>query len=85
MPEPNTTTEQEDKIKAGQRRINFIWEFTQGIIAISITGAQIYCSVNKISSPELTNAFFLIASIYFIRTNHSLIGGVGAKRADEHR
>lgn len=67
------------KKTAGQRRINLIWEFTQGIIAVAITGAKIYCSIKTIESPELTNAFFLIVSMYFVRTNHHLIGGVGSK------
>lgn len=73
------------KKTAGQRRINLIWEFTQGIIAVSITAAKIYCSINKIESPELTNAFFLIVSMYFVRTNHQRVGGVGAKEDDQVR
>lgn len=82
---PNGTEAQQDKTRAGQRRINLIWEFTQGIIAIGITSAKIYCSINKIESPELTNAFFLIVSMYFVRTNHHLIGGTGAKEFNEQR
>jgi hypothetical protein len=73
------------KKTAGQRRINLIWEFTQGIIAVAITAAKIYCSINKIDSPELTNAFFLIVSMYFVRTNHHLIGGVGTKEENQTR
>lgn len=79
------TIEQQDKTRAGQRRINLIWEITQGTIAIGITSAKIYCSINGIESPELTNAFFLIVSMYFVRTNHHLIGGTGAKPSDEQR
>jgi hypothetical protein len=82
---PENTIEQQDKTKAGQRRINLIWEFTQGLIAIGITMAKIYCSINKIESAELTNAFFLIVSMYFVRTNHHLIGGVGTKESSEQR
>ena len=74
-----TTTEQEDIVTAGQRRINIIWEITQAIIAIGITGSIIYCAVAKSTSPELTNAFFLIVGFYFSRTNHSAVGGVGPK------
>jgi hypothetical protein len=73
------------KKTAGQRRINMIWEFTQGIIAVAITAAKIYCSINRIESPELTNAFFLIVSMYFVRTNHHLIGGVGSKEENQTR
>jgi hypothetical protein len=73
------------KKTAGQRRINLIWEFTQGIIAVAITAAKIYCSINRIESPELTNAFFLIVSMYFVRTNHHLVGGVGTKDETQSR
>lgn len=76
---PPTTTEQEDFITAGQRRVNLIWEATQATIAIMITGAIIYNSIKQIDSPVLNNAFFLIVSMYFVRTNHKLIGGIGPK------
>lgn len=82
---PDNTIEQQDKTKAGQRRINMIWEFTQGIIAISITFARIYCSIKQIPSPEITTAFILVASLYLIRTNHHLVGGTGAKGINEQR
>lgn len=82
---PDSTEAQQDKTRAGQRRINMIWEATQGVIAISITAAKIYCSVNEIKSDELTNAFFLIVSMYFVRTNHQRTGGVGIKPQDEQR
>jgi hypothetical protein len=75
-----TTTAQADKVTAGQRRVNLIWEITQALIAVSITWAIIYMRVHNIESDgTLTNAFFLIVSMYFIRTNHSLIGGIGQK------
>jgi hypothetical protein len=82
---PESTIEQQDKTRAGQRRINIMWEATQGIIAVGITAAKIYCSVHQIKSDELTNAFFLIVSMYFVRTNHHLIGGVGVKESNEQR
>lgn len=74
-----TSTLQEDLVTAGQRRVNLIWESTQGLIAICTTGAMIYCSVKSIESPNLVNAFFLIVGFYFSRTNHAAIGGVGSK------
>lgn len=79
LPKPPDTTVQEDLTHAGQRRVNLIWEFTQGIIAVAITAATIYSAINSIESDILSNAFFLIVSMYFVRTNHQLIGGVGAK------
>lgn len=74
-----TTTAQEDIVTAGQRRINMIWEVTQALIAVMITASNIYCVFKKIDSGNLDNAFFLIVSMYFVRTNHKLIGGVGEK------
>lgn len=78
-PMPATTTEQEDIVTAGQRRINIIWEVTQATIAIICTCALIYCSIKKIEATELKNAFFLIIGFYFSRTNHTNIGGTGKK------
>lgn len=75
MPLSPNTTKQQDITTAGQRRINLIWELTQAVIAVMITAAVIYCSVNRLSNEVLTNAFFLIVSMYFVRTNHTLIGG----------
>jgi len=82
---PQSSEAQQEKTRAGQRRINLIWEGTQGVIAILITAAMIYCAINNIKSEELAYAFFLIVSMYFVRTNHHLIGGVGTKPADEQR
>lgn len=79
---PPKTTEQEDMVTAGQRRVNYTWELTQSIIAVGITAATIYCAVTGIKSDELFYAFFLIVSMYFVRTNHSLIGGVGPKTGE---
>lgn len=77
---PPTTTEQEDVTTAGQRRVNLIWEFTQATIAIMITSAVVYnAATGREITKDLSNAFFLIVSMYFVRTNHSLIGGIGKK------
>lgn len=77
---PNTTA-QDDLVTAGQRRINLIWEITQAVIAVSITWAIVYMRIKGLESDgTLTNAFFLIVSMYFIRTNHKLIGGVPSQK-----
>lgn len=68
---PPIRTRKEDLIAACLPFIGLIWELTQGIIAVSITGAIIYCAVWRIMSPELTNAFFLIIGFYFSRTQSS--------------
>lgn len=76
---PPTTTAQEDIGKLRQTRINLIWEITQALIAVMITGSIIYNSLKGVKNEDLTNAFFLIVSMYFVRTNHSLIGGISTK------
>lgn len=76
-PLPPTTTTEEDRKTAGQRRVNVIWEVTQAIVAISVTLAMIYCVLEKIESPTMASAFTLVLSTYLIRTNHSKTGGVG--------
>lgn len=82
-----TTTAQQDIVTSRQSRINLIWEVTQSLIAIMITGAVIYSQINKIDSDVLTNAFFLIVGFYYSRTNHQAIGGVGPKanQDDEYK
>jgi len=71
-----TTTSEEDLHSKSQRRVNMIWEYTQSLIAICITGAEIYASLKGIQSPQLNNAFFLIVGFYFGRTNHQRVGGI---------
>lgn len=79
---PPTTTLQEDVVTAGQRRINLIWELTQSVVALSITGTVVYTAVKGISSEVVTNAFFLIIGFYFSRSNHTQVGGLGRKAAE---
>lgn len=55
----------------GQRRVNFVWELTQALIAVIVTLAMVYCAVAGKESPVLSNAFTLIIAMYFIRTNHT--------------
>lgn len=74
-----TTTAQQDKTVAGQRQINLIWEVTQAVIAVLISSAMIYCAIQRIESKELNYAFFLIVTMYFVRTNHTKVGGIGSK------
>lgn len=79
---PDTTAQQDstqDLKFAGQRRINLIWETTQAVLAIGITASVIWNETHGLQSNVLTNAFFLIVSMYLVRTNHSMTGGVGTK------
>jgi hypothetical protein len=77
-----TTTQQEDMVTAGQRRVNLIWEGTQSVIAVLISAAVVYCQIHTIESEVLNNAFFLIVAMYYVRTNHKLIGGTGPKTGE---
>jgi len=78
---------EESLVTAGQRRINILWEVTQAIIAIFVTGTSLFVSAKLILKGDmengafllLSNAFFLIIGFYFSRTNHQKIGGVGSK------
>lgn len=85
LPLPPTTTEQEDITRAGQRRINLVWEYTQAIIAILITLAVIYCTIDKIDQQTLKDSFLIVITMYFVRTNHKLIGGTGFKLPGQTR
>lgn len=75
-PLPPATTAEEDRKTLGQRRVNLIWELTQAAIAMCVTGSIIYNSVHGIESELLGNAFVLIIALYYVRTNHTKIGGI---------
>lgn len=81
-----TTTAEENRGTAGQRRVNLVWEYTQSLIAIFVTLATLGASVwlvarqgsdtNTAAFILLSNAFFLVVGFYFGRTNHQRVGGV---------
>lgn len=71
------TTVEEDLKTAGQRKVNLVWEGTQAVIAVAVTGAVIFASLAGKESQILGNAFTLIIAIYFVRMNHTKTGGVG--------
>lgn len=79
-----TTTEEEDRATVGQRRVNLIWEITQGVIAVMVTGATLYVAGKLALNGNgetaafllLSNAFFVVVTTYIVRTNHQKIGGV---------
>jgi hypothetical protein len=77
-PLPPDTTAQSDLIAHGQRRINLIWEATQAIVTVMISGAAIYAALKGKQADILNFAFVAIVSTYYARTNHTKIGGVGA-------
>lgn len=60
----------------GQRRINLIWEVTQALIALGVTGAMIFAELKGRPADNLSRAFTLIIAIYFVRMNHTKVGGI---------
>ncbi|HSM16310.1 MAG TPA: hypothetical protein VK845_04840 [Gemmatimonadales bacterium] len=76
-------------VSSGQRRVNMLWEVTQSLIAIAVTGMTLWVSgrvaiiafergdVDTSAFILLSNAFFLVIGFYFGRTNHQRTGGVG--------
>lgn len=78
-----TTTEQEDVVTAGQRRINLLWEITQSVIAIGvvfITMIKAYTLPTNASVPTVMAVTLgAVIGFYFARVNHEAIGGVGRK------
>jgi len=80
-----TTTAADDLITAGQRSINRLWELTQSVIAVAVTGATLYIAgslalrdgpATETAFLLLSNTFFLVISVYVQRTNHQKTGGV---------
>lgn len=85
-----TSTEEEDRVSEGQRRVNLLWENTQRQIALLVIGsALVVASVvaifgKYIGSTEMQLAAVvflfgvanLVTGFYFGRTNHQRIGGV---------
>lgn len=79
---PDTTHEQ-DLHTATARKINMIWECTQGVIAVFVTLATLFVASTMSLRGDggtaafllLSNAFFLVIGFYFSRTNHSRTGG----------
>lgn len=86
-----TTTEQEDIITAGQRKINLIWESTQSKIAIMVCACTMVVGILNVVAevffgkpPSQIPTIFAVAfgtviGFYFARTNHQAIGGIGKK------
>lgn len=72
-----TTTAAEDLKTLGQRRVNLIWESTQAVIAVLVTVAMVSLAWTGKTSELLASAFGMIVGMYFQRTNHTKIGGIG--------
>lgn len=91
-----TTTEEGDRVTAGQRHISRVWEYSQALIAILVTATTVYVlatiaisdqeiDVNQASAVgHLVVMATLILTFYFARTNHVAVGGVGPKPGDKY-
>lgn len=90
---PPTTTVQDDITKAGQRKVNLIWEYTQSTIALTLLLASVtifvyqamHPTLNVQFPPILSNGLFMVLGFYFARTNHAAIGGIGPKPEQEYK
>lgn len=79
-------------MRAGQRRVNLIWEWTQAVLAVQIIIANMVVGIvqglgyagNREYPVILSSALFLVIGFYFGRTNHSAVGGIGKKPAGEY-
>lgn len=78
----------------GQRKINLIWEATQAVVTIMVVGWTLHIAGRLALSGStdrtvafllLSNAFFMIVTFYYQRTNHIRTGGVGGRDVDTGR
>ena len=93
---PPKTTEEQDRVSAGQRAVNLIWETTQMRIALSVISASLFVGSTLavmgkwLGSPDLQLAAVvflfgvanLVTGFYFGRTNHQRTGGIGPQNPD---
>lgn len=97
---PSETTSEQDRLTAGQRRVNIIWELTQAVIALAVTGTGMMTAsmlalrvdtsdANKSMAITafllISNTVFLVIGFYFGRTNHARTGGVGGEKSNSIR
>jgi hypothetical protein len=83
-----TTTAEQDRHSAGQRRMNVVWEYTQAAIALGVIAAVLvvdaYVAVSGGQRSDISQSALmqlnvlgaLVAGFYFGRTNHERPGGV---------
>jgi hypothetical protein len=88
---PSQTTPEQDRMTAGQREINLIWEQTQMRIALGVMigslvtaiALAVFGKILAASELQLASVVFiygvanLVVGFYFSRTNHTKTGGVG--------
>lgn len=73
---------------SGQRKINLVWEATQAVVTIMVVASTLFIAGSLVLNGKdsdnraaafllLSNAFFMIVTAYYQRTNHTRTGGVG--------
>lgn len=102
MPEKSVeskTTAEQDRVTAGQRAINLIWENTQMKVALSVIWSSLAAAIilsvfgKFLGSADLQLAAVvflfgvanLVTGFYFGRTNHQRTGGVGPHHDNDTR
>ena len=93
----STTTSEQDRKTAGQRRINIIWEVTQAVIAVSVVMTTLFVDGRVALTPgelsatqnaglmQLNVMAALVTGFYFGRTNHQRQGGIGGSVLNDSR
>lgn len=86
--------EELERVAQGQRRVNLIWEYTQALVAILTIGSAMaggmfsmytsFVAQKAIEVPAIiSNAAMVIITFYYMRTNHTKMGGIGPTKHDE--
>jgi len=60
-----TTTAEQDAQTALSRKLDFLVEITQAILALAMTLATIYLAIKGMTNEDVSNAFFIIIGFYF--------------------
>lgn len=91
-PQAEAKQVERERVSAGQRSINRVWEYTQAAIAISVTLVTLavcgymatHGDVSMSAFLLLSNVFFLVVGTYFQRTNHTKSSS-GGNDPPDHR
>jgi phenylacetate-coenzyme A ligase PaaK-like adenylate-forming protein len=62
--DPTTTLEQDRKL-ALNRKLDFLVEITQTALALGITAVMAYLAIKGLKNEDVSNSFFLIVGFYF--------------------
>lgn len=60
-----TTTLEQDTKSNADRRISFIIEITQTVLALSIAGVMGFLAIKGLANENISNSYFMIIGFYF--------------------